>query len=64
MTPTQTKEHLVPKFKAGMKGIGLEDPKDYQLSDDGKKWSFLYLRNHSAKQYTQAHYLLDLILNS
>ena len=63
MTPTQTKEHLIPKLKAGLKGIGLEDSKDYKLSEDGEKWAFLYLRNHSDKPYVQAHYLLDLILN-
>jgi hypothetical protein len=63
MTPTQAKDHLLSKLKAGMKGIGLEYPKDYELLNDGDKWVFVYLKNHSDKQYLQAHYLLELFLN-
>lgn len=64
MTPTQTKDHLIPKFKAEMSAIGLDCPRDYHLSDDGKKWGFMYLRNCSDKQYEQAYDLLALVLNS
>ena len=63
MTPTQAKDHLLPKFKAEMSAIGLEDPKDYHPSDDGKKWGFLYLKCDD-EQYQQAHALLQSILNS